>query len=165
MTYIDIKWYEWLYWINKEWLIINIKRWKLLSQQIDTKWYKVVILSKNNKKNIFRVHRLLATHFLETVEWKTLINHKDWNKLNNNLSNLEWCTYSENNIHAVNVLHKANYNRMKWVAMMDLDWNVIKEFKSMSEAWKYLWMKSNRNIRRVCIWELKTSYWYKWITL
>lgn len=52
-------------------------------------------------QKLFKVHRLVAEYFLPKIEGKTIVNHKDGNKLNNDVSNLEWCNYSENNIHAV----------------------------------------------------------------
>lgn len=46
------------------------------------------------------IHRLIGQAFIPNLENKPLINHKDGNKLNNDISNLEWATYSENNKHA-----------------------------------------------------------------
>ena len=51
------------------------------------------------KKQRFRIHFLVLSIFKPTNK-KLIINHKDGNKLNNNLSNLEWCTYSHNMFHA-----------------------------------------------------------------
>lgn len=48
------------------------------------------------------VHRVIAETFLEKEKEKNFINHKDGNKTNNNIDNLEWCTRSENIRHAYN---------------------------------------------------------------
>ena len=53
----------------------------------------------NIKTKTFSVHRLVALTFIENPENKTDVNHKDKNKLNNNLVNLEWNTSKENNTH------------------------------------------------------------------
>ena len=65
--------------------------------------YKRVCLTKNNIRKQYLVHRLVAITFIKNKENKELINHKDANKLNNHIDNLEWCTYKENNNHARNL--------------------------------------------------------------
>lgn len=63
--------------------------------------YSQVILCKNKIRKAHLLHRIVATAFLENKENKPCVNHKDLNKQNNKVDNLEWCTYSENNIHAI----------------------------------------------------------------
>ena len=55
--------------------------------------------SKNNCK-LFKIHRCVAETFISNPNNYPVINHKDGNKSNNHISNLEWCTIKENNIHA-----------------------------------------------------------------
>lgn len=74
----------------------------------DRGYYKVAtkIGGRAGKNYCFRVHRLVATAFLDNPEDKPSVNHKDGNKLNNRCSNLEWSTVSENMTHAyANGLH------------------------------------------------------------
>ena len=76
---------------------------KHLKQQIKEKGYKGVILHKNNKKYNLRVHRIVATEFIENPLNKPYVNHLNGNKADNRSKNLEWVTPSENNIHAINI--------------------------------------------------------------
>lgn len=62
--------------------------------------YLYVTMQKNNKPKAIAIHRLIATAFIENAHNKPIVNHVDGNKLNNDISNLEWVTYSENTLHA-----------------------------------------------------------------
>ncbi len=73
---------------------------RILKPRIDNLGYYGILLSFNNIKRGFRIHRLVGIHFIHNPENKTTINHIDGIKTNNHISNLEWNTYSENNQHA-----------------------------------------------------------------
>lgn len=62
-------------------------------------YHYVILQSKCVKKKVL-VHRIIATCFLQNNENKPFVNHIDGVKTNNCLDNLEWCTQSENTIHA-----------------------------------------------------------------
>ena len=78
---------------------------RILKQE-NNKGYKRVSLSKGKIVKRFQVHRLVAIYFLENKEIKPCVNHIDGNPSNNNVKNLEWCTYSENEKHSYNKLGK-----------------------------------------------------------
>lgn len=67
----------------------------------DKDGYKKIQLTKDGKRNKFFVHRLVAIAFILNPESKPEVNHKDGVKDNNHLSNLEWNTTSENQLHAI----------------------------------------------------------------
>lgn len=89
------------YLISSEGVVYNPRYKKILKQQINSDGYKTISLVNNNSKKSFLVHRLVATHFVDKVDGKDLVNHKDSNKLNCNADNLEWCNNSENVKHAI----------------------------------------------------------------
>lgn len=64
----------------------------VLSQEETKKGYLRVSLSQNGKRKHYKVHRLVASAFIPNDENFPQINHKDENKKNNNVENLEWCT-------------------------------------------------------------------------
>ena len=94
------------------------------------------------KYKLYYVHRLVALSFLDNPENKVFVNHKDGNKLNNILENLEWATCLENNIHAI---QSGLSKRRKKVIQYDTNMNKIQDFNSVIECAKTL------NIGRSCI--------------
>lgn len=70
--------------------------------------YLSVCLCHNSKKKWMRVHRLVSMAFIPNPENKPFINHKDANRKNNNVQNLEWCTHAENMNHCLFVSENRN---------------------------------------------------------
>ena len=75
--------------------------WKKRKLQLGDRGYMMVEIRTAEGQPYFKtVHRLVAITFLPNPEDKPCVNHKNGIKTDNNLSNLEWCTYSENTVHA-----------------------------------------------------------------
>lgn len=114
----------------------------------------------NKFKNQY-IHRLVAEHYLENDNELNVVNHKDGNKLNNNVENLEWVTRSYNVQHAHdNLLIKKTSNRR--IGMFDKNNNLIEEFNSIVEAYKKLDKPSRVNIDSALQGKQKTAYGYIW---
>jgi hypothetical protein len=71
-----------------------------------TRGYLTCSLYNGNLYKTFYVHRLVALTHIPKIEGKHLVNHKDGNKTNNNITNLEWMTPRENSMHSIRVLKK-----------------------------------------------------------
>ena len=76
-------------------------------------YLSVKLTFENSRQKRFKIHRLVAEHFIENPDpkKKTFVNHIDGNKLNNNKENLEWVTPSENQIHSRDALHRRYHSR------------------------------------------------------
>jgi hypothetical protein len=136
----DIKGYEGLYQVSNLGRVKSLDRiinysnglnskhkGKILTKEKTRDNYNRVTLSLNNKQKRFQVHRLVAKHFLKNINNKPCVNHIDGNKLNNIVENLEWCTYSENEIHSYNFLSKINSNRK--LKIEDVDYILLNYIK------------------------------------
>lgn len=110
----DIKGYEGLYQVSNEGEVRSldrevtarnggtaIRKGRILKQMTKSNGYKVISLTRNKDDKIQAlVHRMVASAFLVNELAKPQVNHKDGNKSNNYVSNLEWATVSENVNHA-----------------------------------------------------------------
>jgi len=110
---------------------------RLLKNRINKYGYDSCIFSMCNKIKSFGVHRLVAEAFIENPKNKPQVNHKDSNRANNHIDNLEWATSKENNYHA----HKygfADNNSKK------LKWGQVDLIREM-----YKWSEKNKKHRYV----------------
>ena len=87
------------YEIDEDGNVYNTTTKTYLKGSVGENGYKYYRLSKNNTKKMFYAHRLVAEHFIPNPNNLPVVNHIDGNKLNNNINNLEWISYSENAKH------------------------------------------------------------------
>ena len=88
------------YYISRSGQVYSARLGRLL-KDCNCDGYRKVSLSANGHSRSIKVHRLVALAFLPNPQNKPDVNHKDGNKANNCLNNLEWCTEKENVRHAV----------------------------------------------------------------
>lgn len=110
----DIPYYEDYYQISnhgnvktKERTLENVNGKKSLYKSKERKpslsEYRMIALSKNGYVKMFKISRIVATVFVDGYSEKNrVVNHVDGNKYNDFYKNLEWCSYSENTLHAYN---------------------------------------------------------------
>lgn len=114
---------EWKWVKNHKWLyeISNIGRLKthnwrgvgrtmIVTPKMDADGYLWYRMSKNNKKTMLKVHRIVALHFIPNPKKLPEVNHKNGVKLNNKPSNLEWSTHADNMAH----FGKHIYKKGQW---------------------------------------------------
>jgi hypothetical protein len=149
--------------------VMNIKTNKLLKLNVKCGYQIVSLVNDVSKKN-FRVHRLVATLFIKNPENKPEVNHKDKNKLNNNVINLEWNTRLENCQHrSIGLIYKSNKN--KPILRLSKDNNeIIEQYNSIEDAGIWAFennltsnLHNGRNSIGNCVNGLSNSaYGYKW---
>ena len=142
----DIKGYEGKYQISNLGRVKSLKRnikptapyqksktckERILKDCVGSHGYKHVSLE--GKKHC--IHRLVATAFTENNENYNCINHKDGNKLNNSIDNLEWCSYKRNADHMFNTGLREDNIRIKAIFNED---DTVMIFRSKAKARKYL---------------------------
>ena len=144
---------------------------KIKNTRIKNSGYLMTDLYKENKQKSVMIHRIVAIAFLPNKENKETVNHKDGNKLNNSVENLEWNSFSEQNKHFYEQGLKSKENIKKAIkAMNDKNARKIKcvetgeVFKSLSDA--SLFSKGDRRGVSLIIRSAKntknTAYGYHW---
>ena len=97
-----------------------VSRERIMKQRSDKDGYQLVDLHNQGNVVTFKVHRLVAEAFIENPQEKPQVNHKDGNRANNLLQNLEWVTDSENKYHRYSELRtpcgKSGFYGVNWRA-------------------------------------------------
>lgn len=140
------------YKINQKGQIIN-KHNTLLNYSVKNGYYSLELVSDEGKNKFILVHRLVASTFINNPDNHNVVNHKDENKLNNNVENLEWCTKKHNSAHSLG----------KKINQIDKETNkIIKTFNSMQDVYRELGKTYGSSIRKVCNGKNNHAYGYKW---
>lgn len=161
----DIDGYEGLYKVSNLGNVksLNYRRTgkeRNLKPLTDSCGYLDVKLCKNGKTRHFNVHRLVAQAFLENTDYKSDVNHKDEDKTNNCVDNLEWMTRKEN-INYGTHNQRSSKSRSKSVLQFTKNGEFVKEWSSVIQIQRELGFSSG-NISQCCNEKIKTSYGYVW---
>lgn len=175
----DIEGYEGLYQVSNTGKVrsLNYRRTgktKVMKPSTDKDGYKCVNLRKNGKR-MYKVHRLVAITFIPNPNNWPQVNHKDEDKTNNAVWNLEWCTL-EYNINygtrtermSINNIGKHNHHgknnpRAKAILMFTLEGVFIRRFDCIKDAITFLGKNTGgSNIHKCATGVYKQVYGYKW---
>ena len=155
----QIKGYEGFYEIYEDGRIINSLTGRELRGNVNSYGYRVVRLTKRGKHKDYKVHQLLAKTFIPNPNNYKCINHIDGDKLNNSLSNLEWCTHGQNTAHARTTLH-IDFTR-KPVVQTTIDGKFVAIWNSANVAAHFM-KGSSTMITACCRGTSEFAYESKW---
>ena len=176
-----IKGYEGLYEVSNFGRIKSLKRlvkshnkWgecyitineKILKTSDNKLGYLFVKLFKNNKAKTYYIHRLVAEHFIPNPNNYKEVNHKDENKTNNVVTNLEWCDrkYNVNYSNRTKRVTEKLKNKKEWskpVIQYTLDGQFVKEWESINEADRNGY--NHGHIAACCLGKRKTHKGFIW---
>ena len=160
----DVPGYEDLYKASDKGQVYSKTRKKLLHQSYSNGYLKVTLVKDKVEKTIL-VHRLIALTFLPNPNNYPCVNHKDESRDNNNVENLEWCTYSYNiNYRTAPIRISKKHINHKSVSVRVLCYqngNFIKEYPSIREAQRHTGVK-NQNITLCCQGKIRQAGGYVW---
>lgn len=123
--------------------------------------YYTVTLRKEGIGNEELLHRIIARTFIPNPNNLPQINHKDENKANNCVDNLEWCTGKYNYYYGSNLERIKNNQKVKSISQYRLDNSYVNSYKSINEAERATGIK-HYNIISVCKGNRKTAGGYIW---
>lgn len=159
----DIKGYEGLYQVSTLGKVKSLPRHgtysepHILKVSSDGNGYLQVGLCKNSIYKSHKVHRLVATAFIPNPNNLPEVNHRDENKHNNRVSNLEWCNRNYN----VNYGSRTNKTK-KPVTQLTKSGETLATYESLTKVKEALKISNISNISNVCKGKRKSAYGYRW---
>lgn len=123
----------------------NNNREKILKLRKNEHGYLYVRLYKKSNGKYCLVHRLVAETFLENQNKYPIINHKDEDKTNNRVENLEWCSYKYNNNYGNRIENMVSKRNKKVKCITNGE-----EFNSIKEAAEFAGIKNGSDITKCC---------------
>lgn len=164
----DIEGYEGLYQVSNKGKVKSLKyrgsnNECVLKNRKTTKGYLQVALWKNQKHKEFQVHRIVAKAFIPNPDKLPQVNHKDENKTNNSVENLEWCTNEYNHNYGTRNLRASrglNGEGSKQVYQFTIEGKLLNIWPSTMECGRSGYCQTS--VSNCCIGKQKTHKGYKW---
>ena len=154
----DIEGYEGLYQVSNKGRVKSLKYGKerILRPGIDRDGYYKIMLYNDSARKTFRLHRLVAEAFIPNLDNKPEVNHKDENKKNNCVENLEWIRHIDNCNYGT-----RNKRLSRKLLQYSKDGEFIKEWQSAVEVKRVLGI-DHGNIARCCKGRYKSAGNFIW---
>ena len=153
----DCKGYEGLYQVSNLGRMWSVKGQRYFTGSVNNRgYYATTLTAKNGKRKTEMIHRLVALAFLDNPNNYPQINHKDENKLNNCVDNLEWCDAKYNINYGTRNARVAKTQSKK---IRCVETGII--YDSIKEAEEQLGL-SHGQITKVCQGKKKTTGGYHW---
>lgn len=162
-----IKGYEGLYEVSDQGRVKSLKfgKERILKPRRNNCGYLQVCLYKNVEQKMYLVHRLVSKTFIPNPKNLTEVNHKDENKENNSVQNLEWCDRKYNNNYGtrIQMVSKKNTNGKlsKPLLQYTKSGEFVREWKSSHDVERNLGF-AQQHISSCCIGKLKSANGFVW---
>lgn len=142
------------------------KRIQILKPTPDIKGYLQIGLGSAKNRKTIRIHRLVAEAFIPNPDGFPCVNHKDEDKTNNRVDNLEWCTSLYNTRYGTGIERasktKTNGKQSKPVLQYTLDGEFVREYPSTREINRVFGFRVNVHVIACCKGRRHTSHGYVW---
>ena len=141
----------------------NKKTGRILKTTKNNKGYERFIVYINKKPSIFYMHRVVANNFIDNPNNYEQINHKNEDKLDNRVENLEWCNNKYNANYGTRnkrIIEKKRHT-FKTIIQKDKNDNIVKIWKDICEIQEQT-NYDKHNIYKSCEKKYKYAYGYKW---
>lgn len=127
--------------------------------------YRAICYKRTNKckSKIVRLHRLVGLAYIDNPEGKPYINHIDSNRKNNTISNLEWCTHSENMLHAYKYGNKEALKGSSCPSSVYTDCQIKEVCRMLYEGYRQVDIAKATGVHKVTICEVKRGV--KWVDI
>lgn len=138
----------------------NFSYGKILKQKIGKQGYPYVILKYGPKQRTVKVHRLVAKAFIENPDNFPMINHKDENKTNNSVLNLEWCD-AKYNVNYGSGIERAATKTRQPVAQIDINGEIVATYPGFNIAQQKTGVSESK-ISMCCSGKRKKAGGFQW---